>query len=503
MQSRQGSRLQSPLSRQPSEQGSAIVDVGHIPGEDSFSRDFHDSGKGGRLSEIEIRRGEQSRGSMSTLARASLSSSGAGMAMRFDDDIPAFDDQIDDMAFGNDEAPPLGYYEDMDMGGGMEMGMDMNAGDMGMDMNAGEEYIPAEESRIDELENINPNRHEEAEEDVIEKPQKKSKPQQTKAAAARGKRQRVTLDESVELSSRVIKQRMADMGPTLRRRPGDYLPKLKPSNELAVDTLRYPPTARGLCPELLSLFAMTMSSRLPFPLLSDGSSSALARDGRDSISIDVVRDNSQLGMSDLKSRRASTSLIEGEDPEAIEGGFGNQDKRLSGVEPMDFGDEGLGFDAGYDPGYDQTGYEPDAYFGEDAPQEGAPFGFDNIDEEGMIPGAGLDGSPGGEPGAFSSWKEKDKDAASESSGSKSGDWSARTAMVHDVLRDQLKENNSVSFSSISRGITRRTAAACFLEILQLKTWGIIDVAQVKPFSDIHISATDKLWSEQQTVQQQT
>eukprot|EP00596_Hydrurales_sp_CCMP1899_P004706 CAMPEP_0119045540 /NCGR_PEP_ID=MMETSP1177-20130426/40724_1 /TAXON_ID=2985 /ORGANISM="Ochromonas sp, Strain CCMP1899" /LENGTH=76 /DNA_ID=CAMNT_0007017509 /DNA_START=17 /DNA_END=247 /DNA_ORIENTATION=- len=70
-------------------------------------------------------------------------------------------------------------------------------------------------------------------------------------------------------------------------------------------------------------------------------------------------------------------------------------------------------------------------------------------------------------------------------------------MVHDVLQDQLKENKSVSFSSISRGITRRTAAACFLEILQLKTWGIIDVAQAKPFSDIHISATDKLWAEQQ------
>lgn len=46
-----------------------------------------------------------------------------------------------------------------------------------------------------------------------------------KTALNRGKKQRVTVDESVELSSRAIKQRMSDMAPILRRRPGEYLPK--------------------------------------------------------------------------------------------------------------------------------------------------------------------------------------------------------------------------------------------------------------------------------------
>ena len=47
---------------------------------------------------------------------------------------------------------------------------------------------------------------------------------------------------------------------------------------------------------------------------------------------------------------------------------------------------------------------------------------------------------------------------------RASDFSVRTAMVRDVLKDQLKESESVSFSSISRGISRRTAAACFLEV---------------------------------------
>ena len=44
------------------------------------------------------------------------------------------------------------------------------------------------------------------------------------------------------------------------------------------------------------------------------------------------------------------------------------------------------------------------------------------------------------------------------------EFSARTAMVRDVLKDQLQSSEVVSFSSISKGISRRTAAACFLEV---------------------------------------
>lgn len=85
------------------------------------------------------------------------------------------------------------------------------------------------------------------------------------------------------------------------------------------------------------------------------------------------------------------------------------------------------------------------------------------DEEDVRPGAGalknkeedLIGDRGG--------RSKGPTAAVRSERRASG-FSVRTAMVRDVLKDQLKESESVSFSSISKGISRRTAAACFLEV---------------------------------------
>ena len=85
------------------------------------------------------------------------------------------------------------------------------------------------------------------------------------------------------------------------------------------------------------------------------------------------------------------------------------------------------------------------------------------EEEDVRPGAGalknkeedLMGDRGG--------RGKEPSVAARSERRASG-FSVRTAMVRDVLKDQLKESDSVSFSSISRGISRRTAAACFLEV---------------------------------------
>ena len=90
-----------------------LLDMGYIPGEDLRGEMSVRS----RLSEIELMRGEirgdiaisgGNRPSLSTL-RTSMSS-GAGLAMRFDDDIPAFDDQLDD--FGNPEMPSSNYFQD-------------------------------------------------------------------------------------------------------------------------------------------------------------------------------------------------------------------------------------------------------------------------------------------------------------------------------------------------------------------------------------------------------
>jgi chromatin segregation and condensation protein Rec8/ScpA/Scc1 (kleisin family) len=68
-----------------------------------------------------------------------------------------------------------------------------------------------------------------------------------------------------------------------------------------------------------------------------------------------------------------------------------------------------------------------------------------------------------------------------------GKWNARTLQVLNILRDQLKQSDEVSFRELSAGVTKRTAATCFLEVLQLKTWDIIDAVQEHSLGDIMIT----------------
>jgi chromatin segregation and condensation protein Rec8/ScpA/Scc1 (kleisin family) len=45
----------------------------------------------------------------------------------------------------------------------------------------------------------------------------------------------------------------------------------------------------------------------------------------------------------------------------------------------------------------------------------------------------------------------------------------------------------VSFDGVTSGVSKRVAAAAFLEVLQLKTWGRIAVRQPAPFADIQLA----------------
>jgi hypothetical protein len=68
-------------------------------------------------------------------------------------------------------------------------------------------------------------------------------------------------------------------------------------------------------------------------------------------------------------------------------------------------------------------------------------------------------------------------------------WNLRTKQVLGVLQEQFSEGNKdeASFDNLTTGISRRTAALCFFEILQLKTWNYIDVEQEVPFDDIRLT----------------
>lgn len=85
------------------------------------------------------------------------------------------------------------------------------------------------------------------------------------------------------------------------------------------------------------------------------------------------------------------------------------------------------------------------------------------EEEDIVPGA-LKSREGDLMGRRNRVAGGELEGEGEGTKGRIDDFSARTAMVRDVLKDQLKGSDSVSFSSISKGISRRTAAACFLEV---------------------------------------
>jgi cohesin complex subunit SCC1 len=82
-------------------------------------------------------------------------------------------------------------------------------------------------------------------------------------------------------------------------------------------------------------------------------------------------------------------------------------------------------------------------------------------------------------------------------------WHKNTVKVFDVLKknlispdgddddDDIQSNNKkeyVSYNALSDGVSRRTAAGFFFELLQLKTLNYIELNQSDSYGDITISA---------------
>jgi hypothetical protein len=133
----------------PSAHGSRIQDEvelpGYIPGEEIWEP----SGAIGRLSQvsdIEVIRGHSPRPSFSSVARTSISTIGASLAMRFDDDIPAFEEQHDDLFFGAASAPII-EYQDNDYPAPFEEHQIVPAFDNALSP-FGDDNIPSEESKV-------------------------------------------------------------------------------------------------------------------------------------------------------------------------------------------------------------------------------------------------------------------------------------------------------------------------------------------------------------------
>lgn len=71
----------------------------------------------------------------------------------------------------------------------------------------------------------------------------------------------------------------------------------------------------------------------------------------------------------------------------------------------------------------------------------------------------------------------------------------RTQKMMSSLKAGFEDADEISYAGMTAGKNRRTAAACFFELLVIKTKGFIDVKQPEPYADIIITPTDALMSE--------
>jgi len=405
---------------------SPLLRMGHIPDERDRSR----------MSDVELMREEQRpRGS---IARSSMSSAAVGGVIRggMDDDIPAFDDYMDDAAFGGEE-PPQMYFDE---------------GNMAMDDQGA--YGPFDQG--DEGQQVFPDEDAGGGGEEIGQPKADHRrgkkgdggsdavPAKPRAPRAKKPQHVAVADVKVEISGKVLKERMNFRKDILRRHPEDPLLRhvefCGPATKTAL-----PLSVQGLCPELQALFSMTMilsTQPLPFPLLPGAVGV---------VEVEAPRDASEGGRS--ARRRSSLAVDEGVD----DLNAGGDDQQMFD-DQQDFGGGG-DFDGGFDAG---TG----AY---DLASVGAGAGEGEGEGAGAGEGVGYmyDEDVAGDA-PFGEWETKYGGPEESEEDGRLAKWSPRTRMVFDVLQDQLRAQDSVSFTSIAKVRARgKTRLECVVRRLTL------------------------------------
>lgn len=434
--------MKSGAGRSPST-GQVQMDLERLPGEDETA--WRRRSSASHISDIEIMRGSGGRSTLSG-ARTSMS-----MAYIDDENIPAFEEGADVMEFGEANAPTMDDYEYQ-----YEAPPEVDDGVGGVGYDQPNEYDPSQYSQMDHIIG-----REEGVGVALEEPEEIV----TKKKGKSGKRQKAIIDARTELTSDEMKLNQTDLARTQSRSINDPLPFHRScEEELTAEQRIAMPSVRGLCPELMGLFDMTMNpnaDNFPFPRKSSNQIE----------DAEMLRAAGRIGPS---SRR----------PSDVYSAAGALDQ--SGA-----GDDAAAFEQ---PEYNDYEYQQETYDA-DPGLDVEPYGYDDGTKRRSR--SGSDDLPIGalaladkkSPFAKSYAGEEDTTNASAIS-----TWNPRTRGVFDILKDQFNENDEVSFQTIANGISRRTAAGAFLEVLQLKTWGHVDLTQDSPFADIQIKPTELLWA---------
>jgi len=433
-----------------------------------------------RVSDVEVMRGEQRPSSLlarhlddslpSSRPRNPRASSLSLSALRFEDDlVPAFEAPEADRSRHYDSLGPLEDFLQEAGPGPEEKGLAPPEG-------PSEEPAPGPEMAIE----MAMERPQEEQEEVL----------QVRPRRALKRPGPSVRDEPVELSGRLIKQRMADLGPILR--PRDPCASLAAGirDRLSLGTgTGLPRDLQDLCPELQLTFRRAMGPD-PLPLrLREVDRAPEEPQGhraqrKESLSIEVARGALLPASDEAPTARLSLDLsAQGLDDFSQPGPSGaSRDSSRIFAEP-----------AGWDP-------VPPADFFEPPPE---PFPEGPLDEF-KAPEA-LEAPEAPEPREPSSTKPKaprppqprasnplslrlsgvlsEVAASVDPQGPGKG---GRTQQVLQILTEQFQQQAGAPllFSELSAGVGRRAAAVAFLELLQLQTWGRLKLSQQEPFGEI-------------------
>lgn len=429
----------------------ASVDVTRLPDEteDEFQRRRSESiaaAFSSRVSDVEMVRagGDPNRSSLST-GRRSI------MSFVDDDNVPAFDEGLGDtgdmQGYDQYEQTADAEYDyeyaapELDMGRPSDMSVSMSR----LDTTARFASV----LRDDDMGATEP----------LPRP---VTPDEAPTAATR-KKQRLLVDEITEMRGSDIQERAADMSSIQTRGLDDLVPRPVSPDGLTAKRV-YMPEIRELCPELGGLFDATAGMK-PIASFLPMKKQHVARGPSTSHVVEEIEQMRGMPL-ETTGRPSDVSAL------------GDKSRSSFGAE------DGPEWEQSRDEDYYQDTYdaEPDLDL--------QPY--DPTDGDALPAEVGALGETSRPSISFAGDQHREDSIA----GTQIATWNNRTAKVFEILKETFTEEpgEDVSFQNIAQGVTRKTAAGCFLEILQLKTWGIVDLKQESPFSDISIAATEKLWT---------
>ncbi|CAI5728770.1 unnamed protein product [Peronospora effusa] len=269
------------------------------------------------------------------------------------------------------------------------------------------------------------------------------------------KKRKVVRDSVTELTSTFLKQGMEDTSDITRTREIVYSKTSDNKSEFDFRTgadMFFRPCMVHMSEELLSMFKFTMKKR-KFPF---GSKQKESNEPEDIELTRRMSANSRMSSTNSTGLDVTMGSCDGSMLHEIEEENHFKFTDMGPPEPERL-DEGF-------PDYDI----------------GAPLELEDRDLEDLNVDIEL--------GAVNDIRSDANSAAQTEASAAQHKWHPHTVKVMKLLRKSLQNNEEVTYNQLTKNTQdRRTAAALFFEILQLKTLDYVDVEQAAPFSDITIS----------------